>query len=87
MRIDLIIEGVNPLEKILNAIPTQESILTHSLINRIKSYFEDAGVFCDSDEDVLELLQILHDQGAINLEFIKVSQTYIIKNIYGQNPF
>ena len=63
---------INPLGPLLNFLPTEATEITTKLLSAIALFFNSGGVVCETNEEVMTALNILHGYGIIEIKNAKI---------------
>lgn len=70
----------NPLHSIIYSFPTTtETGLSYDEINTVKGLLSMGGVHCDTDDEVVDCLEILHELGVLNIERVRSNNKIYFK--------
>lgn len=62
----------NPLQALINSFPLTASVgLSYAQINTVKNLLDLGGVHCESDDEVVDCLELLHELGALTVEKVR----------------
>ena len=72
----------NPLSSILSLFPNRApQLLTQQAMNLVQAFLYLAGTICESEDEVLHSLKLMHTMGIIDMSLTK-NNTILIGNIY-----
>jgi len=72
----------NPLGSILSLFPNRApQLLTQQAMNLVQAFLYLAGTVCESEDEVLHSLKLMHTMGIIDMSLTK-NNTILIGNIY-----
>lgn len=62
----------NPLQPLINTFSfTTDTGLSYEQINTVKNLLDLGGVHCESDDEVVDCLELLHELGALTVERVR----------------
>lgn len=72
----------NPLSSILSLFPSRAPVLlTQQVVNLVQAFLYLGGTICESEDEVLYSLKLMHTMGLLDLSLTK-NNTILIGNIY-----
>lgn len=70
----------NPLGLIINLFPTTtDTGLTYEQITTVRGLLDEGGVHCESDDEVVDCLELLQELGALSIERVRTNNKIYFK--------